>query len=323
MSSLLPPKPALVLSVEESLWVHYTDDDDTPHHPREQTSHVGSVFRCSSELGELIHETLYLLLRPSRPPTGREVLRTYTKYLSWYETLPEFFRLGHNSTPAVLFSHMYYQFATLLLFRPFMAYSISGSSLSPRDICFEAANAISALLQSYGQLYTLRRTPCFVPLFILTSSVLHLSIPPTLSLPLSLSQSQQLLASQVTEAIRQTITDLATIAPCHRSAKRAHYLISVLAKKDKLIVNAQTSLDIQGGLSLGGAGRVDIASAVLEEELAAKWDNNAGRFIGISQRYEATVQDLQNPPFWLIRRQARERWPPGAGLEAAGFVVRS
>lgn len=65
---------------------------------------MGTVFKCSCELSELIHETLYLLLSPTHPPMGKEVLKMYTKYLSWYDLLPEFFRLGHNSTPAVMFA---------------------------------------------------------------------------------------------------------------------------------------------------------------------------------------------------------------------------
>jgi hypothetical protein len=71
---------------------------------------------------------------------------------------------------------MYYHFAILLLFRPLIKLRIIGSSISPRDVCSQAADAISGLLRSYSQLYTLRRTPSFVPYFVLTSSIMHLAI---------------------------------------------------------------------------------------------------------------------------------------------------
>lgn len=216
---------------------------------------------------------------------------------------------------------MYYQFAILHLFRPFITLSISGSSLSPRDTCFEAANTISALLQSYSQLYTLRRTPSFIPLFILTSSILHLSIGPTLSLPITRLQSQQLLASQVTGAILQAVTDLDAMAPCHRSAKGAHYLINALAKKNTLIIPTHLALDIDGAPLAVGTGSVNLASTVLEEELQSKWDYEAGRFIGFSRKSEAIVQDFQNPPFWLIYKQALQRSLHQSNLESMGFCV--
>src|SRR5688572_28872677 len=76
---------------------------------------------------------------------------------------------------------MYYHFAILLLFRPLIKLRIIGSSITPRDVCSQAADAISGLLRSYSQLYTLRRTPSFVPYFVLTSAIMHLAIGATFS----------------------------------------------------------------------------------------------------------------------------------------------
>ena len=69
---------------------------------------------------------------------------------------------------------MYYHYAILLLFRPFTKLEIIGSGVSPVDLCAQAADALSALINSYSKLYTLRRTPSFVPYFVLTSSITHL-----------------------------------------------------------------------------------------------------------------------------------------------------
>ncbi|CAK7238464.1 hypothetical protein SEUCBS140593_010715 [Sporothrix eucalyptigena] len=71
---------------------------------------------------------------------------------------------------------MYYHFAILLLFRPLIKLRIIGFSATPKDICLQAADAIQGLLRSYSQLYTLQRTPSFVPYFVLTSSIMHLAI---------------------------------------------------------------------------------------------------------------------------------------------------
>ncbi|KAH6653393.1 hypothetical protein BKA67DRAFT_519033, partial [Truncatella angustata] len=142
----LPPKPATFLDAEDALWVPYTDEN--------------------------------------HPPTSREILIFYTKYLSWYDLLSDVLRLGHTSTPAVLFTHMYYHFAVLLLFRPFVTLSIPGSNILPRDVCFEAANNISALLHSYSALHTLQRIPSFVPTLLFATSIMHLSVKPNLSPPI-------------------------------------------------------------------------------------------------------------------------------------------
>ncbi|KAK6844040.1 fungal-specific transcription factor domain-containing protein, partial [Apiospora arundinis] len=106
-------------------------------------------------------------LLPSKPPTnvdieaspwtpypaeGHSLLDTYTRYLDWYGKIPAELRLGINFTPAVLLVHIYYHCAILLLFRPFIKLRIDGSSL-----------------------YTLRRTPSFLPYLTLISATMHLT----------------------------------------------------------------------------------------------------------------------------------------------------
>ncbi|OAA63523.1 c6 zinc finger domain containing protein [Niveomyces insectorum RCEF 264] len=132
--------------------------------------------QCFCELSELVHDSLYILHSPGWPLTSRDILSIYTRYLHWYGTIPEVLRLGQTFTPAVLFAHMYYHFAILLVFRPLLKLRILGSSVLPKDVCLQAADAIQGLLKSYSQLYTLRRTPTFVPYFALTSSIVHLAI---------------------------------------------------------------------------------------------------------------------------------------------------
>lgn len=102
---------------------------------------------------------------------------------------------------------MYYHYAILLLFRPFIKMSIPGSSVSPLDVCSQAADAISALVNSYAQLYTLQRTPSFVPYFVLTSSITHL---------VTLGRSQT-----GSEKVHQGIADLRVMRSSHGFASRA------------------------------------------------------------------------------------------------------
>jgi hypothetical protein len=102
---------------------------------------------------------------------------------------------------------MYYHYAILLLFRPFIKLDIVGSGVSPRDVCGQAADAISTLVNSYSQLYTLRRTPSFVPYFVLTSSITHL---------VTLGNSRV-----GPEQLKQGIADLKVMTDCHGFAIRA------------------------------------------------------------------------------------------------------
>ncbi|KAL6917071.1 hypothetical protein FSST1_008566 [Fusarium sambucinum] len=172
----LPSKPLIIKDIEAKLWVPYIDDGVPLQLLCEQQSNERSVYKCFCELSELVHQSLYLMHTPGKSLTARGLLNTFTEYLSWYDTMPDVLRLGHNFSPAVLFAHMYYHFAILLLFRPFIKLRIIGSQVSPRDVCLEAANAIQDLLMSYSRLYSLKRAPSFMPYFALTSSIMHLTI---------------------------------------------------------------------------------------------------------------------------------------------------
>ncbi|KAI3317364.1 hypothetical protein HD806DRAFT_541288 [Xylariaceae sp. AK1471] len=265
----LPPKPAIIDGIEASLWLPYTDDGAPLQRSCEQPSNVRSVYKCFCELSELVHQSLYVLHSPGRPLTSRDLLSIYTQYLNWYDSIPEVLRLGHNFTPAVLFAHMYYHFAILLLFRPLIKLRIIGSAILPRDVCSQAADAIQGLLRSYSQLYTLRRTPSFVPYFLLTSSIMHLAVGASVTQspssdarsntstvkpdhgqtgssqvasspttggsaePISspISSTAPKLSSKASDAIKQGIADLAEMAPCHHFAEQALNILRFLAKK--------------------------------------------------------------------------------------------
>jgi len=129
---------------------------------------------------------------------------------------------------------MYYHYAILLLFRPFIRMEIFGSGVSPRDVCSQAADALSILVKSYAQLYTLKRTPSLVPYFVLTSSIAHI---------VTYGNS-----TAGPEHLRQGISDLQEMSSCHRFASRALDIIYFLIDHWKI------DLDLDDG------GEVDYKS---------------------------------------------------------------
>jgi hypothetical protein len=66
---------------------------------------------------------------------------------------------------------MFYHFEVVLFFRPFLNLTFVGSSVSPLIIYIQAVESISSSVQSDHRLYTLRRTPSFVPYMVLTSDL--------------------------------------------------------------------------------------------------------------------------------------------------------
>ncbi|KAH7146684.1 fungal-specific transcription factor domain-containing protein [Dactylonectria estremocensis] len=221
-----------------------------------------------------------------------------------YDRIPEVLRLGYNFTPTVLFTHMYYHFAILLLFRPLIKLRIIGSKVSPRDVCSQTADAIQGLLKSYSQLYTLRRTPSFVPHFVLTSAIMHLAIGATkiqsvsdISMPNQVEAAVKI-DSHVKDAIRQGIDDLTEMAPCHRFAEKTLNILRHLAQKWDIEVGIHSST---------------LTSEEYDRLVTAGGDETPG---GLK-----TADAMENPLFWPFRMQGRPILPRGNELEDAGFAI--
>ncbi|KAG6307643.1 hypothetical protein E4U45_003926 [Claviceps purpurea] len=330
---LLPPKPGIIDNVESSLWVPYTDDGAPLQRSCEQPSNVRSVYKCFCELSELVHHSLYMLHSPGKPLTARELLRTYTQFLNWYDRIPEVLRLGHNFTPAVLFVHMYYHFAILLLFRPLIKLQIKGSKILPKDVCFQAADAIQGLLASYSQLYTLRRIPAFVPYFVLTSTIMHLAIGASAaegSSPGRVTTIDIEKAIQVDPSIKKSlqrgIADLAEMAPCHHFAEQALNILRYLAKKwnvdvelkgqdlmaedeDEIVRPFTSSLNFF-------APNVKVEDSECDLGLGKAFERNRGE-----DQVGKTAESMANPLFWPFPVQGRPILPSGKELEQAGFTL--
>ncbi|KGQ04077.1 Nitrogen assimilation transcription factor nit-4 [Beauveria bassiana D1-5] len=332
----LPMKPGIIADIEASLWVPYTDNGAPLQRSCEQPSNVRSVYKCFCELSELVHQSLYMLHSPGKPLTARELLSIYTQYLNWYDRIPESLRLGHNFTPAVLFAHMYYHFAILLLFRPLIKLRIIGSKVSPRDVCSQAADAIQNLLKSYSQLYTLRRTPTFVPYFVLTSTIMHLAIGATkVSSDLSGSDAMGESAKidpHASDSLAQGIADLAEMAPCHHFAEQALNILRFLAKKWNIEVefgssNKPVPDDYEKLLKPYTSSLNFFAPNFTAEDFICRWGKasivadpnlpSPSQGTGL----QAAVDNIENPLFWPFPMQGRPMLPTGQELEQAGFAM--
>ncbi|CCF36379.1 fungal specific transcription factor [Colletotrichum higginsianum] len=343
----LPPKPAIIDDIEASLWIPYTDDGAPLQRSAEQPSNVRSVYKCFCELSELVHQSLYILHSPGRPLTSRDLLGIYTQYLNWYDRIPEVLRLGHNFTPAVLFAHMYYHFAILLLFRPLIKLRIIGSKLLPRDVCGQAADAIQGLLRSYSQLYTLRRTPSFVPYFVLTSSIMHLAIgaacaPQQKGFEATAQSNvdppaQPPYPPRVVEAIKQGIRDLEEMAPCHHFAEQALNILRYLAKKWNIDVDmgemVRSDAEYAHLVRPYTSSLNFFAPNVIEDDFICTWGGstdetempNPETAMGAKgteaekPSVSRAAKVLENPLFWPFPMQGRPMLPTGRELEKAGF----
>jgi hypothetical protein len=188
---------------------------------------------------------------------------------------------------------MYYHFSILLLFRPFIKLEIIGSGVSPRDVCSQAADAIMTLTNSYSQLYTLRRTPSFVPYFVMAASITHL-------VTLGTGRSGP-------ENLQQGVADLKTMAACHGSASRARDILRFLAGHWKI----EVTIEDEDGADLAMVCKPQTTSF---NQFCPNID---------SQDMKSTIKPVQseeeNPLFWPFPMQGRPLLGTGDELKQAGF----
>ncbi len=201
---------------------------------------------------------------------------------------------------------MYYHYAILLLFRPFIKLDIISSGVSPRDVCSQAASAISTLVNSYSQLYTLRRTPSFVPYFVLTSSIAHL---------ITLGN-----AREGPEQLKQGIKDLKEMANCHGFAIRGLDILRYLIVHWD--VNVPLTDEVDGevdGKEREGRSR---------KELCRAKSTSLNQFCPNIESVDVVngigrVGERDNPLFWPFPLQGRPLLDVGSLLEKGGFKLLS
>ena len=220
---------------------------------------------------------------------------------------------------------MYYHSAVMLLFRPFIRLSIPRSAISPREVCFEAANAITSLLGSYNRLYSLRRTPSFVPHLILTSSIMHLSVNtgPSLRYGGLGSQLQSMrVDSQASKAINQCIIYLTDMARCSLSAAGSLHLIQILAEGGYDAIDGpgeDSTVDGEKSAQPNADSR-DFFGPELTDAILRAWDSRTGGFNSDILHIMSYSWTMSCPPFWLCNtRRGWNRPLDRAYLEDIGF----
>jgi hypothetical protein len=97
------PPPNFTETDGQSNWTPYPDNSLPVEQDLHQPSNFSCVYKGLCELSNIIHDSLHTLYTPKRALASREILKVYTKYLYWYDSLPVALRRGENSTPAVLF----------------------------------------------------------------------------------------------------------------------------------------------------------------------------------------------------------------------------
>lgn len=110
---------------------------------------------------------------------------------------------------------MFYHCAILLLFRPFIHFSFTSSSMSPHEICFPAAVNLTTLIRSYCQLHAVRRTPIFTAYVVLSSAIIAL-IDTTLTGAVSLPS-----------ILQDNLDHFASMSVCHGFANHAIMILQV------------------------------------------------------------------------------------------------
>ena len=192
---------------------------------------------------------------------------------------------------------MYYHFAILLLFRPFIKLKFVGSSVLARDVCCQAADAIAVLLNSYSKLYTLRRTPSFVPYFVLSSSITHL---------VAIGNAESKPAKFL-----QAIADLKEMRDCHGFARKAFDILRFLIHDWDIKISLDDLED--GGFH--------------PKDLCLPLPTSLNQFCPNIQHdhFKNCIKPLKsldkNPLFWPFPLQGRPLVAVGDQLRHAGFAL--
>ncbi|ROT41610.1 putative nitrate assimilation regulatory protein nirA [Sodiomyces alkalinus F11] len=237
---------------------------------------------------------------------------------------------------AFALDHMYYHFAILLMFRPLIKLRIIGSKVLPRDVCFQAADAIQGLLRSHAQLYTLRRTPSFVPYFVLTSSIMHLALgasarspqkdPGDLNLMGQPPGETQTVDPRVAKAIKQGVEDLKEMSPCHYFAEQALNILRYLAHAWNIDVDMgddpMPPEEYTDKVRFYTSSLNFFTPNVREEDFVCIWGSDGTKESGAKreaqQHVAETAAKMGNPLFWPFPMHGRPILPSGNELAASG-----
>lgn len=285
-------------------------------HPCEQPGHITTVYNSFCELSDIVHEALYTVHCAARRPTGHDILHLYTRYLTWYDSLPIPLRLGSNFTPQMVFVHLYYHFAIASLFHPFIKLRIRGSEILPRRLCLQAADTIQTHLQIYSRLYSLRRTPSFVPYLVLVSSRVYLSASGS-TIPGSLLSRDD---RNILAALRRNVAALDDMASCHRAALVGANMVRYLAKALNIFLGIKAHDPLRAPPSTTASGGPEFfASCRPAAGQATSVMGSSGATPGDESAALDDEEPLHSALSWPAPRQTPSMVPSDSMLAEAGF----
>jgi hypothetical protein len=211
----------------------------------------------------------------------------------------------------VLFVHLYYHFAIVSIFCPFIKLRIRGSDILPRELCLHAADTIQIHSQTYTRLYSLARTPSFMPYLILVSSRVYVGDAGS-AIPGSLRSRDDY---HIIEALRRNIATLEDIASCHRAALIGANMVRYLAEALNIFIGIKDHDPLRVPRST--AGGPDLFASRRTGQVTYMM-GSSGAALGESAALDDEVP-LQRALSWPAPRQMPSMVPSESMLEEAGF----
>ncbi|KAI9875682.1 MAG: hypothetical protein M1830_008121 [Pleopsidium flavum] len=145
---------------DDAVWRYYRQPGDKQHVPRRPSYAIVTAFE-QAKLFRIVHETINVFCGARGKATSRAVLECYKRYLTWKDELPaglERVDTGAQPLPHVLFLHIQFHTALVLLFLPFL--HVDGFSGATRDsikhILISHARSGLEVLEHSRRLYSCR-----------------------------------------------------------------------------------------------------------------------------------------------------------------------
>ncbi|EGN91754.1 hypothetical protein SERLA73DRAFT_80157 [Serpula lacrymans var. lacrymans S7.3] len=219
---------------DEELWQIRPSDPEYSHYSS-TPSRVMSCFRAAASLSVIVGSIVNLVypVRPIARVSRRTILANLeTRLDQWYIDLPNSLRYDTASKrntppPPVLFLHVQYWSAVLLLHRAFIpnwkgseqllhnsSTDSDTASLKAFDLCQSAATYVSTIVTTYHENFNLQRSSPFLTSYLLSAGIMHV-----VTLTLRTSNVQACIG------LRQCLTALKELEIIWPSAARAWDLL--------------------------------------------------------------------------------------------------
>lgn len=222
---------------------------------------------------------------------------------------------------------IYYHFAILHTFRPFLRLRILNSRTLPRQLCLQAADAIQAHLRAYSSLYGLRRTPSFLPYVVLGTSRIYLAIEQLggpgeskqgdydswLSAHVRTSKS---VSRHAAEALKANMAALDEMARCHRAAMVGVRMLGYLTRAWGVYKEIRGAMEGEAG-AMGRTATKRAVAAGRAPDFFGPGEVGGGEAEEGEPAHETDM--LRSALFWPAARVPPVIVPAETDLESLGF----